>query len=290
MRNDLSGSFKFPLGLRTLILMNLIEHLQTIADKARKYLVLISAYNPGVHLGSALSVIEILTVLYGTGRVKFLNGGIDRNWLILSKGHAVHAIYAIAAAMGYLTWNDLRSSGMIGSPLQNHPEIGALGIDVATGSLAQGISIGVGIALGLRKRGLDRRVYVIVGDGELDEGQAWEAFATAAHYNLTNFIPIVDHNKIQLDGEISKVKSKGELRKRFEALGYSVVEVDGHDIASLLAVLEDVEHSGRMSVIIAHTVRGKGVPQLENTPRQRITREEALKLLEEWRVSEEVLA
>ncbi len=263
--------------------MTLIEHLRTISEKARMYLLLISLYNPGVHIGSSLSVIEILTTLYGTGRVSFLKGDTDRNWLILSKGHAVHAVYAIAAAMGYLSWNDLRNSGTIGSPLQNHPEIGCPGVDVATGSLGQGASISVGIALGLRLRGLEsRRVYVILGDGELDEGQTWEAFTTASHYNLTNWIPIIDHNKVQLDGKIESVKRKGDLKRRFEALGFDVVEVDGHDIESILSVLEDVETSNRLSVIIAHTVRGKGVPTIEGTNRQRMLREEILNILKEY--------
>ncbi|NPA70688.1 MAG: transketolase [Crenarchaeota archaeon] len=262
--------------------MTISKCLRTISEKARTYLLLIALYNPGVHLGSALSVIEILTALYGSGRVSFLKGDIDRNWLILSKGHAVHAVYAIAAAMGYLSWSELRNSGTIGSPLQNHPELGTPGVDVAAGSLGQGVSMSVGIALGLRMRGLrNRRVYVIIGDGELDEGQTWEAFTTAAHYGLTNWIPIIDYNKIQLDGKIDDVKRKGDLRKRFEALGYQVVEVDGHDIDSILAVLEDVESSDKMSVIIAHTVRGKGVPVLENTNRQRMLREEILQVLKE---------
>jgi len=262
------------------MLSNSVNRLRVIAEKARRYLLLISAYNPGVHLGSALSVLDVLVVLYGTGRVKFLDGGIDRNWLVLSKGHAVHAIYAIAAAMGYLSWDDLRNSGTIGSPLQNHPELGAPGVDVATGSLGQGVSIAVGIALGLKMRGLaHRRVYLIMGDGELDEGQVWEALATAAHYKLTNLIPIVDHNKMQLDGEISKIKTKGNLKARFEALGYRVVEVDGHDIQAILSVLEDVESGNEQCIIIAHTMRGKGVPILEGTSRQRLTREEALEIL-----------
>ncbi len=259
-----------------------VDRLRVIAENARRYLLLISAYNPGVHLGSALSVLDILTVLYGTGRVKFLNGGVDRNWLVLSKGHAVHAIYAIAAAMGYLTWEDLRNSGTIGSILQNHPELGAPGVDVATGSLGQGVSIAVGIALGLKMRGLShRRVYLIMGDGELDEGQVWEALSTAAHYRLTNLVPIVDHNKMQLDGEVSKIKGKGNLRARFEALGYRVVEVYGHDIAALVGVLEDIESSSEQSIVIAHTVRGKGIPLLEGTTRQRLTREEAFEILQQ---------
>jgi len=258
-----------------------IDYLIEISKKARKYLILIAAYNPGVHLGSALSVIDILTFLYGTGRVNLLNKGIDRNWLVLSKGHAVHAIYAIATATGIISWTELRNSGSIGSILQNHPELGAPGIDVATGSLGQGVSIAVGIALGLKLRNCKGRVYTIIGDGELDEGQTWEALTTASHYNLTNFIPIIDYNRMQLDGEIDKVKKKGDLILRFQSLGYKVYIVDGHNFEELYNVFEEVESSNELSIIIAKTIRGKGIPELGGTSKQRLTREEALKIISE---------
>ncbi|OYT25620.1 MAG: transketolase [Thermoprotei archaeon ex4572_64] len=256
-----------------------IDKLKEIACRARKYLLLISAYNQGIHLGSALSVIDILTVLYGTGRVDFLNGGWDRNWLVLSKGHAIHSVYAIATAMGYISWTELRDSGDIGSILQNHPELGAPGVDVATGSLGQGVSIAVGIALGIRLRGKDYKVYTVIGDGELDEGQVWEALATASHYKLTNFIPIIDHNSMQLDGEVSLIKHKGDLRQRFSGLGYRVYIIDGHNIDEILSILEEVETNNSMNIIIAKTVRGRGVSEIEGTPKQRLSREDALRLV-----------
>ncbi len=240
---------------------------------------MIAAYNPGVHLGSSLSVVDILSALYVTNRVSFFSTGWNRNWLVLSKGHAVHAIYAIAAALGVISLSELRDSGSIGSQLQNHPELGAPGVDVATGSLGQGISIAVGIALGIRLRGGSGRVYVILGDGELDEGQTWEAFSTASHYKLTNLIPIIDNNGMQLDGDVSSVKTKGDLVLRLSSLGYKVHVIDGHNVDEILKALSESETNNSLNVIIAKTVRGKGVGELEGTAKQRISREDALRLM-----------
>lgn len=239
-----------------------------------------AAYDPGIHLGSSISVLEIVTALYGTGRVKMnlANGVGDRNYFVLSKGHAVHAVYALAAAMGYLTIDELRETGSLGSRLQNHPEVDTPFVDVPnSGSLGQGISLAVGIALGLRLRGQSGRVYLVVGDGELDEGQSWESFAVAAHYGLTNLITIVDRNDVQLDGHSEEVLRKGDLAGRFKALGFEVLQVDGHNVEEIVAALERAEKSQKPVVIIARTVRGRGVAAIEDTAKQRLSREEALR-------------
>jgi transketolase subunit A (EC 2.2.1.1) len=239
-----------------------------------------AGYNPGIHLGSSLSVLEIVAALYGTGRLKFnvANGAHNRNYFVLSKGHAIHAVYALAAAMGYLTVDELRETGSIGSRLQNHPEVDTPFVDVPnSGSLGQGVSMAVGLALGLKLRGEPGRVYLVTGDGELDEGQTWESFAVAAHYGLTNLVTIVDFNNIQLDGRSEEVLRKGDLAGRFRALGFDVLEVDGHDLGQIVAALEEAEGGPRPAVIIARTVRGRGVPPVENTAKQRISRDEALK-------------
>jgi transketolase len=238
-----------------------------------------ASYDPGMHLGSSLSVLDILVALYGTGRVKFnlANGVGNRNYLVLSKGHAVHAIYALAAAMGYLALDELRESGSLGSRLQNHPEADTPFVDVPnSGSLALGISMAVGLSLGLKLRGDRGRVYLITGDGELDEGLSWESFAAAAHYNLTNLLAIVDYNGIQLDGRVEEVLRKGDLPGRLRALGFEVLETDGHDHEQIVSALERAESSTRPAVIIARTARGRGVPGIEGTPRQRLSRDEAL--------------
>lgn len=261
-----------------------VSELQKLICKARRYTVLMAGYDPGIHLGSSLSVIDILAALYGSGRLKFhvANGAHNRNYFVLSKGHAIHAVYALAAAMGYLTIDELRETGSLGSRLQNHPEVDTPFVDVPnSGSLGQGISLAVGLALGLRLRGEGGRVYLVVGDGELDEGQSWESFAVASHYGLTNLITIVDLNGVQLDGHSEEVLRKGDLAGRFKSLGFEVFEVDGHDVGQIVSALERAESSQKPAVIIARTVRGRGVPVIEDTAKQRLSRDEALKYAEQ---------
>ncbi|MBP1449255.1 MAG: transketolase [Thermoproteus sp.] len=256
------------------------DGLSDVLCRARRYLLLMAAYDPGIHLGSSLSVLEIVGVLFGTGRVKFnvSNGVRGRNYFVLSKGHAIHAVYALAAAMGHLTLDELRETGSLGSRLQNHPESDTPFVDVPnSGSLGQGISMAVGLALGLRLRGDSGRVYLVVGDGELDEGQAWESFAVAAHYNLANLITVVDHNDVQLDGHSAEVLRKGDLAARFGSLGFAVYTVDGHDVGQMAEALARAEATGRPAVIIARTVRGRGIPSIEDTARQRLPWDEAMR-------------
>ncbi|WP_333638648.1 transketolase [Pyrobaculum aerophilum] len=257
-----------------------VSELEALTCKARRYVVLMAGYDPGIHLGSSLSVIEIVAALYGTGRVKFnvANGAHNRNYFVLSKGHAIHAVYALAAAMGYLSLDELRETGSLGSRLQNHPEVDTPFVDVPnSGSLGQGISLAVGLALGMKIMGEKGRVYLVVGDGELDEGQSWESFAVAAHYNLTNLVTIVDFNGVQLDGHSEEVLRKGDLAGRFKSLGFEVIEADGHNIGEIIAALEKAERGERPAVIIAKTIRGRGIAQIEDTAKQRLPRDEALK-------------
>ncbi|MFB6490323.1 MAG: 1-deoxy-D-xylulose-5-phosphate synthase N-terminal domain-containing protein [Thermoproteus sp. AZ2] len=258
-----------------------MEQLSKIACEARRRLLLMAAYDPGIHIGSSLSVLDILTVIYGSGRAKFNahNGVSTRNYLVLSKGHAVHAIYALASVFGHLNLDELRETGSLGSRLQNHPEDDTPFTDVSnSGSLGLGIGMAIGLALGLRLRGAQGRVYLITGDGELDEGLSWESFAVAASYRLSNLIAIVDLNGAQLDGPSEEVLRKGDIAGRFKALGFYVQTIDGHDYAQAAEALERAEASGAPSVIVANTVRGKGVPELEGSIRQRIPRDEALAL------------
>ncbi len=255
--------------------------LSELACEARRRLLIMAAYDPGIHIGSSLSVLDILTALYGTGRVKFNahNGLSTRNYLVLSKGHAVHAIYALASVFGHLNSDELRETGSLGSRLQNHPEDDTPFVDVSnSGSLGLGIGMAVGLALGLKLRGATGRVYLVTGDGELDEGVSWESFAVAASYGLSNVVTIVDQNGAQLDGPSDEVLRKGDLAGRFRAMGFFVQTVDGHDVDGLVEALEAAEKAGTPSVIIARTVRGRGVQGLEGSVRQRIPRDEALEL------------
>lgn len=242
---------------------------------------IMAAYDPGIHIGSSLSVLDILTALYGTGRLKFNahNGVSTRNYLILSKGHAVHAIYALASLFGYLNQDELRETGSLGSRLQNHPEDDTPFTDVSnSGSLGLGIGMAVGLALGLKLKGHAGKVFLITGDGELDEGVSWESMAVAASYKLNNLIVIVDHNKAQLDGFSEEVLRKGDIAGRFRSLGFFVQVVDGHNVGELVRAIEAAERSEAPSAIIAETVRGRGVEGLEGSTRQRVPRDEALEM------------
>lgn len=255
--------------------------LAELACEARRRLLIMAAYDPGIHIGSSLSVLDILVALYGTGRVKFNahNGVASRNYLVLSKGHAVHAIYALASVFGYLNQDELRETGSLGSKLQNHPEDDTPFTDISnSGSLGLGIGMAVGLALGLKLKGSSGRIYLVTGDGELDEGVAWESFAVVASHGLNNIITIVDLNGAQLDGPSEEVLKKGDLAGRFKALGFFVQTVDGHDLDKLVEALNAAERAEAPSVIIARTVRGRGVEGLEGSTRQRIPRDEALAL------------
>jgi len=218
------------------------------------------------HLGASLSAIDILAILYFMKmRHDPANPGWpDRDRLVLSKGHAAPALYAVLAEAGYISPEELTSLRRMGSMLQGHPEVRTPGVDASTGSLGQGLSIGVGMALAARMDGAGYKVYVILGDGELQEGQVWEAALTAAHHSLDNLVAIVDCNQYQLTGPVEDVKGVEPLAAKWKAFGWEVVETDGNDPARVLDALEVCEMKpGRPSVIIAQTIKGKGVSFME---------------------------
>ena len=219
------------------------------------------------HTGGSLSLVEILLSLYfykmrhDPKRPKW----DERDKLILSKGHGCSALYAVLAEAGYFPKNELMTFRKFGSRLQGHPQLGLPGLEASTGSLGQGLSISNGMALSARldKKGI--RVYCIMGDGELNEGQVWEAAMTAAHYRLDNVCGIVDHNKLQIDGWCKDVMDLGCLGDKWKAFGWKVIECDGHDFKEIMDVLDEAESvKGMPTVIIAHTVKGKGVSFIEN--------------------------
>ncbi len=226
--------------------------------------------DPSVHAGASLSAADILVALL-LGRGLRGGTGVRRDWLILSKGHAAPALYAVLVELGVLREEDLDRVRSLGG-LEGHPRRGQPGVDVTTGSLGQGLSIAAGIAYAMRLEGVDEvyRVFVLMGDGELDEGQVWEAAATVAHYGLRNVVAIVDVNGYQLDGPTSAVKGKGWLQMRWASLGWKVIECDGHDHEDLLRALYEDEASDRPPVVLAYTVRGRGVGELERTGRQHL--------------------
>ncbi|MCQ4447976.1 MAG: transketolase [Sulfolobales archaeon] len=255
-----------------------LNRLREIAENARKNVIKMLFYDQTLHVGSSLSSIEIITLLM----FKYLRFGRDplnRDYFILSKGHAAPALYAVMAEKGFIPEDELWKIQDISSILQGHPEIFIPGVDMATGSLGQGLSFGIGIATGIKMRGGTGRVFVDMGDGEHDEGEVWEAITHAVTRKLDNLIAIVEVNNFQLDDSVDNVKPKGYLPKVYEAVGWAVFEADGHDFVSLSEALEEALKARRPSVIFARTVRGKGFPPIENTRKQRSSPDDARKHL-----------
>lgn len=220
------------------------------------------------HTGGSLSAIDMITALYFH---KMRHRPADPSWpdrdrFVLCKGHAAPAQYVALAEAGYFPKEDLMMLRRLGSHLQGHPDSkGTPGVEVCTGSLGQGLSMANGIALGLRLDNRASRVYALLGDGELQEGQVWEAAMAAPHYRLDNLCAMVDCNGLQIDGEVAKVMNVAPVADKFRAFGWNVLEIDGHDMAAVLAALDQAETcTGKPTVIVARTVKGKGVSFFEN--------------------------
>lgn len=240
----------------------------------------------GAHFGSALSLIEIMSVLYGQVLRSPLFGSSqiyhpNRDRFILSKGHGVMAMYAALHQVGVLSSEELLSFKSNKTRLHAHPSINEqLGIDVSTGSLGLGFGVAVGIALALKKaKNLEPSVYVILGDGECNEGAVWESVMTAAHFGLDNLIVIVDQNGLQYDGPTTEIMSMSNLGAQWQASGWMTTEIDGHDIPSLQNEFSRMSNlrENQPKVLIAKTVKGKGISFMENQPKwhhNRLTEEQ----------------
>ncbi len=220
------------------------------------------------HTGGSLSAIDMITALYFH---KMRHRPAEPTWperdrFVLCKGHAAPAQYVALAEAGYFPKEDLMMLRRLGSHLQGHPDSKVTpGVEVCTGSLGQGLSMANGMALALRLDGRASRVYALLGDGELQEGQVWEAAMAAPHYRLDNLCALVDCNGLQIDGEVAKVMNVGPVVDKFRAFGWNVLEIDGHDMAAVLAALDEAESfKGAPTVIVARTVKGKGVSFFEN--------------------------
>lgn len=219
------------------------------------------------HTGGSLSSADIVTALYF---YKMRHRPNDPKWherdrFILSKGHAAPLLYTVLALTGYFDKSLLSTLRKIGSPLQGHPSSKLLdGVEVSTGSLGQGLSIANGIALGLRLDNVNSRVYCLLGDGEIQEGQVWEAAMTAGHYFLDNLCAIVDLNDLQIDGKCSDVMKIDPVHKKWEAFNWHVFEIDGHNMEEIVNTLDEAEKiKGKPSVILARTIKGKGASIFE---------------------------
>ena len=220
------------------------------------------------HPGGSLSAAEIFTYLY----FEELNvdpedpNKPDRDRFVLSKGHTAPGLYAALAERGFFPKEDLITLRHTGSYLQGHPDMKCIpGVDMSSGSLGQGVSAAVGMALAAKLSGDDYRVYTLLGDGEIQEGQVWEAAMLAAHRKLDNFVLIVDNNNLQIDGRVDEVNSPYPIDKKFEAFNFHVINIDGNDFEEIDAAFKEARTvKGRPTAIIAKTVKGKGVSFMEN--------------------------
>ena len=243
-----------------------IESMQRAAQELRLTVVEMIHRAGSGHTGGSLSAAEILTVLYDA--VLRVRPGEpdwpDRDRLILSKGHAAPALYATLARKGFFDPRWLGRLRQIDSPLQGHPSMrDTPGVEMSTGSLGMGLSVGVGMALARRATGRDFRVFVVCGDGELQEGQNWEAMMAAAKWGLSELTLVVDRNHVQLDGPVREIMPLGDLEAKVKAFGWCVFGCDGHDVKSLLEAFDAALSAAGPAAIVAETVKGKGVSFME---------------------------
>ena len=248
--------------------MNL-EELKSMAGDIRVDIVKMVAEAGSGHPGGSLSAADIMCALYFGGVLKHdaeNPKAEDRDRFLLSKGHAAPALYATLAEAGYFPKEELATLRKLHSRLQGHPDCRKLpGVEASTGSLGQGLSIAAGMALGLKLNGSESSVFTLMGDGECQEGQVWEAAMLASHHKLDNLLVIVDNNNLQIDGEITKVNSPYPIDKKFEAFNFHVINIDGNDFDQIDAAFKEAKSvKGRPTVIIAKTVKGKGVSFMEN--------------------------
>jgi len=246
----------------------IIEELQSKARTIRRHIIEMIAEAGSGHPGGSLSSADIVTALYfHVMNVDPQNPSWpDRDRFVLSKGHAAPVLYAALAEKGFFPKEELATLRKTGSILQGHPDMKVTpGLDMTTGSLGQGLSAANGMALAGKLDNKNYRVYVVMGDGEVEEGQIWEAAMAAAHYKLDNLTAFVDHNGLQIDGPVTQVMSPISIQEKFKAFGWHVIEIDGHDMKQILEAVEEAKTTkGKPTVIVARTVKGKGVPFMEN--------------------------
>lgn len=245
--------------------------LERITRRLRRHIVTSTTEAGSGHPSTSLSMVEVLTVLYFGGVLRYdpdepHDPGRDR--FILSKGHGAPGLYAALAEAGYFPVEELKSLRKLGSPLEGHPNMCRLaGIEASTGSLGQGFSIGIGHALGSRLDGSDYRVYVMVGDGESEQGQVWEAAMFAGNHDLDNLTLIIDRNGYQQTAAVDEIQPLDPLDRKLTDFGFEVRVIDGHSLDEVAAAFDWAQHvSGKPQAIIARTVKGKGVSLLESTP------------------------
>ncbi|MEW5691676.1 MAG: transketolase [Candidatus Hydrogenedentota bacterium] len=244
------------------------KRLQEIAHKVRKYVIEMTFNAGSGHPGGSLSATDVLTFLY------FEEMNVDpaspdypeRDRFVLCKGHSAPALYAVLALKGFFPEEELKTLRKLGSRLQGHPERTLPGIEVGTGSLGQGLSIALGIALAARLDKRQSRVYALMGDGEQQEGQVWEAAMACAHYKVSNLCAIVDKNRLQIDGSTDEVMDIEPLDEKYKAFGWNVLKIDGHSFTEIRKAFNRARECKECpTLIIANTIKGKGVSFMENS-------------------------
>lgn len=242
-----------------------MENLQQISNEIRKDIVRMIHSAGSGHPGGSMSCVEILVTLYHN----IMDLSLDENNMrmdrfILSKGHAAPAYYAVLASKGYISKDELLTLRKYDSNLEGHPSNKINGVDVSSGSLGQGMSVANGMALEKKLSKKSGMVYCLLGDGEVEEGQVWEAFMSANKYNLNNIVAIIDNNGLQIDGTVESVKKLDKLYEKMVAFGFNVTIIDGHNINQLIDAFQDAKISNKPSCIIAKTIKGKGISFMEN--------------------------
>jgi transketolase len=250
-----------------------IEELQAIARKIRREIVVMIGAAGSGHPGGSLSAVEILVELYfHRMHIDPKNPGLaDRDRFILSKGHAAPVLYAVMAEAGYeqTPLDKLNTLRKLGSIYQGHPDMRYIpALEASTGSLGEGLSLALGMGLAARMNGGKSRTYVMLGDGEIQEGQVWEAAMASAFHKADNIVAIVDNNRIQLDGFVKDIMNVDPLADKWRAFGWHTIEIDGHDLHAIQAALDEAEATkGKPTCLVAHTIKGKGVSFMENNPK-----------------------
>jgi len=266
------------------------EYLKDMAYKIRKHIVHLATDSPGAHVGGSMSSVEILTVLFFDNVLNIdpNNPEMDgRDYFIFSKGHSSASLYSVMAEKGYFPVKELETYKEMGSRLAGHPSKNIPGIDLATGSLGHGLPVGEGIALAGKLDNQDYKVFVVLGDGECQEGSIWESAMAASHNKLDNLVAIVDRNGIQEDGPTEEVMALEPFADKWRSFGWNVIEVDGHSVEALSSALHNIPDNQKPTLVIANTVKGNGLSFTSNTNKWhfgKFTQEEkdvALKELEE---------
>jgi len=244
----------------------LIKRLNEKATNFRKELLIMTTRSGSGHASSALSAVDIITALY-FHQMRYNPKDPeweDRDRFVLSKGHGCPVLYVALAEAGYFPKEELATHRKLGSILQGHPDMKTPGVEIPTGSLGQGLSAAVGMALAGKLDDKDYHVYVVLSDGELDEGNVWEAAMAAAHYKLDNITAVVDRNHFQVDGPTEEIMALNPLSDKWRAFGWNVMEIDGHNMREILVSLDEaVKMKGKPTIIIANTIKGKGVSFVE---------------------------